>query len=678
MQYRSYIKRSVSLMVVTTALIFSGCAGSQQSSVPLEARETSQQTPKEVHPKPSELNRPVPYPINGEVPPAFQQAIENETRTATGQPGKNYWTQTTDYDINATLIPEDTLLKGSMTIHYHNNSPDTLQQLFLELTQNVHKEGVVRNRPAEITGGIQLQKVRIGNTDLGKMQTPRDTQGHFERGTLMIVRPPEAVMPGETAELNIEWKFKVPQQGAGGRMGHSKDNLFYLGYWYPRMRVYDDVNGWATDAFRGNSEFYHGFGNYEVSITVPEQWMVASTGTLTNPGEVLRDDVFQRLKKGHQSDEVVHVVTEEDFGNITQTADDGMLSWKFKAENVTDIAFSATKESVWDATRTNVGDRDGDGKDDYVNINAIYRNSAPLWTNGADFTAHAISFLSNLTGLPYPWPHMTSVEGAGIIGGGMEYPMMTLIGAYNGRPERSLYGVVAHELSHMWVPMQISSNERRHAWMDEGMTTYNEAQAKSEKYPDIDFEQNDFDRYLNIVNTGLEGPIMRWSDYHYNGSSYLVATYPKPGSIFVTLRNMVGQDTFRKAYQTYLERWRYKNPYPWDLFNTFEEVIGRDLSWFWRSWFFETWELDQAVASVNSTDKGSTIVIEDRGQIPMPATVEITLADGNTLTRKIRVDTWLQGATKTELQVEGKVQEVMIDPDYKYPDANRTNNNWKQ
>src|SRR5699024_9837472 len=561
-----------------------------------------------------------------------------------------------------------------------NNSPDTLNQLFLELTQNLHKKGVVRNESTEVTGGINLRNVSTGDTELDIMRSSRAPQGYYEDGTLMIVRPAKSIAPGETVEISIDWDFKVPQRGAGGRMGYNKDNLFYIGYWYPKMRVYDDVNGWATDPFQGNAEFYHGFGDYNVDITVPEQWMVASTGRLTNPKNILQDEIYQRLQKGHSSDEVVPVVTKEDFGAVTKSTEDGTVTWNFKADKVRDFAFSVTRESKWDATRTQIGDRDGDGKDDYVAINAIYRSTAPLWTDGAAFTAHAISFFSDLTGLNYPWPHMTSVEGGGIIGGGMEYPMITLIGAYNGRPAQSLYAVVAHELSHMWVPMQISNNERRYAWMDEGTTTFNESQAKKAKYPGGSFEQDDFQSYLNITGSGLEGPIMRWSDYHYNGFAYGVATYPKAGSMLLALRGLLGEQTFQKAYETYLERWRYKHPYPWDLFNTFEDISGRDLDWFWRSWYYETWILDQAVGSVNSTENGSTIVIEDHGQVAMPATVEITLDDGTTLTRNIPVDTWLRGATKTVLTLDNdrKVSKVVIDPDHTFPDADRTNNSWER
>lgn len=662
-------------------IFLTGCAGSQQAAS--DSRQQEKPAPKqdELHKLPSKMNRMVPNPISNEIPNAFYRAVERNTRTMSGQPGSNYWTQRAGYDLDVELVPSDTLLKGSGTITYHNNSPDTLNGLFMELAQNLHKKGVRRTERQQVTGGVKLQKVAINNQELSRIQSRNAPSGYSVNGTQMYLRPSSALAPGDSLKIQINWSFKIPQGGAGGRMGYSGNNLFYLGYWYPQMRVYDDVIGWMTDPFTGNAEFYHDFGNYNVDITVPEQWMVGSTGELQNGQEVLKKDIYRRLTKAHQSDSVVHVVTKEDFGNVTKSTENGEVTWNFEAEKIRDFAFSVTKESLWDATRASVGDRDDDGDEDFTHINAIYRSSAPLWTKGAKFTRDAITFLSDYTGLEYPWPHMTSVEGGGIIGGGMEFPMMTIIGAYNNRPAQSLYAVIAHELAHMWVPMQVSTNERRYAWMDEGTTTFNEDQAKKAYYPQgPNFDMQTFRSYLRIAGTDAEGPIMRWSDYHYNGFAYGIASYAKPASMLVSLRNLLGEKTFNKAYRTFLSRWRYKHPYPWDFFNTFEDVTGRNLDWFWRTWYYETWTLDQAVASVSSTENGTRIVIEDHGQAPMPATVEITMADGSTIIKKIEVDRWLRGATRAIFTINQgkKITKVVVDPEHHYPDINRQNNIWQK
>lgn len=674
--------RKLSSILIILAFIVTGCAGSKQAMRDRQSpADTVRAVPNGLHQLPSKMNRPVPNPISNEIPDAFYKAMKNGTRTMLGKPGPHYWRQFAHYDLDVEVIPSDTLVKGSGLITYYNNSPDTLGRLYMELTQNFHKAGMVRNRRAEITGGIHLHKLALDGDLLHRLQSRNDRGGYAVNGTLLLIKPNHAVAPGDSVKINVSWDFKVPQQGIGGRMGHSLGNLFYIAYWYPQMRVYDDVNGWFTDQFLGNAEFYHDFADYNVDITVPAQWLVASTGKLNNGKDILQKDIYRRLQQAHQSDSVMHVVTKEDFGKVTKPTKDGKVSWNFTAHNVRDVAFSVTKESMWDATRADVGDRDGDGRDDYTDITSIYRDTAPIWSHGARYTRDAIAFLSKFTSLHYPWPHMTSVEGGGIIGGGMEFPMMTLIGSYKGASQRSFYAVIAHELAHMWVPMQVSNNERHYAWMDEGTTTFNENQAKNKKFPNgPDANITDFNSYLQIAGTDMEGPIMRWSDYHYNPFAYNRASYAKPASMLVTLRNLLGEKTFNKAYHTFLQRWRYKHPYPWDLFNTFEEVSGQDLSWFWRSWYYKTWVLDQAVRGVTSTESGSRIVIEDYGLVPMPTTVVITMADGSTLRRTVPVDHWLKGATRAIITINkpGEITKVVIDPDQSFPDANRSNNIWKK
>jgi hypothetical protein len=260
----------------------------------------------------------------------------------------------------------------------------------------------------------------------------------------------------------------------------------------------------------------------------------------------------------------------------------------------------------------------------------------------------------------------------------MEFPMMTLIGDYHDRTDSALYYVVAHELAHMWVPMTVANDERRHAWMDEGTTTFNETQARKEFFPGADHERDDREEYLAVARAGLEGEIMRWSDFHYPGPAYGVASYPKPSTLLTTLRALLGPEEFNKAFQEYLRRWRYRHPKPWDFFNTFNDVSGRDLDWFWRTWYYETWTLDHAVGSVTAGAAGTTIVIEDRGLAPMPARVTIRRADGASEEREVPVETWLGGATRAEITVPpgGAVVEVEIDSRNAFPDIDRSNNRW--
>ncbi|NIS64147.1 MAG: M1 family peptidase, partial [Gemmatimonadales bacterium] len=246
----------------------------------------------------------------------------------------------------------------------------------------------------------------------------------------------------------------------------------HIAYWYPQMAVYDDVERWQADPFLGNAEFYLGFGRYDVTIEVPEGWVVMATGQPQNLQDVLAPAILERYRRAIESDTVVHVLTEADFGpgvaTVRSQAEDGYLRWHFVSDTVRDVAFAAMLRSQWDATRTAVGDRDGDGVTDYATINTFWRSSAPRWAKQWRYAQHSIAFLSEWTGLPYPWPHMTSIEGGGIESGGMEYPMMTLIGPYDWpqATDTSLYGVTAHELAHMWFPMIVGTDERRYSWMD--------------------------------------------------------------------------------------------------------------------------------------------------------------------------------------------------------------------
>lgn len=619
--------------------------------------------------------RPLPPPLAP--PPQFQRAIARETRTPTGEPGPAYWQQWTDYVLRATIDPQARRVDGTARIMYHNNSPRSLPVVFLHLLQNLHAEGVTRNEPQEVTGGIRLKRVAAAGQVLSEGWSRRGA-GYRVEGTILEIRLPQALDPGASVTLEIDWGFQIPQSGAG-RMGWSRDNMLYVAYWYPQMAVYDDVVGWQVDAYRGGSEFYFGFGSYDLTVEAPPGWLVMATGRLVNRSEVLPDRIRERLERAEQSDTVVHILAPEDFGpgNATRRGDGGLLRWHFVSDTVRDAAFSLTSESRWDAARTPVGDRDGDGEMDYARVDAIWRTSAPKWQHAWRYAQHSIDFLSRWTGLPYPWPHMSSVEGGGIINGGMEFPMMTLIGDYNQRGDSALYYVHAHELAHMWVPMQIGNDERRYAWMDEGTTSFNENQARKEFFPGADHDVGDRNAYLRVARQALEGEIMRWSDYHYPGPAYGTASYSKPATLLATLRALLGEDTFVRTYREYLRRWRFKHPKPWDFFNSFSAVSGQDLDWFWTTWYEHTWTLDHAVASVSSDGNYTTIVIEDRGLAPMPARVTITRENGQTEVYEVPVDTWLGGATRAEIRVAGRVVRVEIDPAGVLPDVDRRNNVWE-
>lgn len=629
--------------------------------------------------EPLVLGRPIPGPVVP--PPSFRSALERGTRSRTGAPGPNYWQVYTVYEMDARLDPTSGLLSGRGSVRFHNRSPDRLETLVLFLHQNIHAPGVVRHRATEVTGGVRLERVKAQGKELLPLRAGMNA-GYRETGGLLQIRLPEAVPPGGVVELEVGWSFLVPQNGAG-RMGHSDREVYFLAYWFPKVAVYDDLMGWDAEPYLG-AEFYDGFGDYRVSLTVPEGWTVMATGQLENPEEVYTPKIRARLAAAMTADTLVAVVTREDreSGTVTEASPSGTLTYRFRATNVRDFVWTASSVQLWTATSARVPDRDGDGREDRVAIHSFWRDGrAPLWREQARYAKHSIEFHSRYTGVVYPWPHMTSVEGADIIGGGMEYPMFTLMGSYQGRPPSALYSVTAHELAHMWVPMIVGTNEKRYAWMDEGFTTFLENQAFRDFYPDSgsDPELADMESYLNLARMEGEQSMMRHHDYYEPGPAGGVASYQKPASLLVTLRALLGEEKFLEAYRTFHREWAFKHPTPWDWFHTVERVAGQDLDWFWRSFYYETWVLDHAVASVVGEGDQTLIVVEDRGWAYLPARIRVEMEGGSVLEREVPVSHWLRGNTRAEIRVPvpvGNLRRVVVDPEGRFPDVNRQNNVW--
>ncbi|MEN8375441.1 MAG: M1 family metallopeptidase [Gemmatimonadota bacterium] len=648
------------------AALSSACAGSPATVSPQPAAETDPLSAW-----------PPPRPIARELTPSavYRGAEEAGTRSASGAPGAAYWQQWTDHSIDVRVDPDSKRLEASLRMDYHNRSPDTLGVVVLELTQNAHASGARRLETMEVTGGVSLGRVSVDGAELTAGALGEGPAYQVD-GSVMGIRLPVPLAPGASARIDIDYGFTIPQAGVSGRMGWSRDDFLFLAYWYPRMAVYDDIAGWATDQYLG-AEFYQGYGNFEYSVTLPQGWVVVGTGELQNPEAVLAPHVRERLLSAQTSDEVVNVVTPADHGSATLTSADGWLTWSFRADSVRDIAFSATRASNWDAARSSVGDRDGDGAEDWARVDAIWREAAPRWANVWRYAQHAVAFHSRFTGQPYPWSHMSVVEGAGIIGGGMEFPMMTLIGDYNQAGDSALYYVTSHEIAHMWVPMLLANDERRFSWIDEGMTSFLENQSRKEFYPGVDHDQPDRDSYIDGARAGAEGSMMTRSDYHVPGPGFVIASYRKPATLLALLRGVLGDERFEAAYREFHARWRFKHPYPWDFFRTMEDVTGRDLSWFWGSFYDETWTVDHSVDGMSVFEDGSArITIRDLGDAPLPVPVSVTRADGSTVELMVPVERWLLGHRTATLLLEPGAPPTRVEasPSMAWPDVDRSNN----
>lgn len=601
--------------------------------------------------------RILPYPID--LPASFQKAIENGTRTTAGRPGPRHWTNRAEYRIAVELDPATARLSGTATMTYHSRSPHRIDRLVVHCYQDLMKAGAERTRTVEATDGLEVAAVRIGDS---VVRAP-------VRDTRMTVRLPKPLESGESATVEIDYAFTVPKAGTAPRMGHERDAVFFLGYWYPQFAVYDDVEGWVADPHRGNGEFYMDWADYDLAITVPQGYLVQATGELQNADEVLPAKARDALALARTEHDIVHVITKEDHdaGTVTATSPTGKLCWRFRAANVRDAAVSVAKTYLWDATHAVVKDRDGPGKDGVAMIHALYEPGSGDWVRAARYVQHTIEFMSARVH-PYPWPHMTACEG--IIGGGMEYPMMTICGG------RQPAGVIAHETIHMWFPMLIGNNEKRFAWQDEGFTSFWTTLCRDDFAGRTIGPRRDVMACANVVKNGGDEVCMRHADA-YGEDDFGFASYTKPAAVLHQLRAMLGDETFFAAFRRYAADWAWKHPYPYDFFRTFADVAGTDLEWYFRTWFYEAWRLDHAIAQVTDDASETTVVIEDRGRAMHPAVVEATLPDGTKVRKTVPVTTWWS-ATRATLTFPPGTTEVRIDPDSGSLDCDRDNDVWQR
>jgi hypothetical protein len=615
----------------------------------------------------AEPARPRPYPVPE--PAGFTKAVEKGTRTRTGVPGPNYWQQWARYDLAADYDPATGRLDGTARIRYHNRSPDRLTTIPVHLYGNMFAPEAMRTRVVPVQPPMKVTRVAVRGEEIADKPAPGRASYRIAGTLLLLGLAQRPLEPGDSIDLEFAWQHQVPADGAprGGR----NDDVAWVSYWYPQVAVYDDVVGWQVDQYMGNGEFYMGYGDYDVAITVPAGHVVAATGELVNPEQVLPADVRERLARARATDSVVHVVPRDGLGAGRATLAGDKLTWRFRARAVRDVAFGTSAKWAWDASRA-----------DSTLIQAFWivpDGGAPSnWEQEWRYARHSIEFLARYL-WPYPYPHASAVQGPRSCGG-MEFPMITCIGT---GPQGQLYGVTVHELAHIWFPMQVGSDEKRHAWQDEGLTEFNQVQAEKDFHAregtaPKDYEQPVRDAHLSIVKAGLEEPLMRHADKYENPGAFGIASYMKPAAALMALRGMLGDSAFMAAYRGYGRAWQWKHPKPVDLFNHFDTVAKRDLDWFWRTWFYETWPLDQAVAGVTPRNGGYEVVIEDKGMAPMPAPVVVTRADGSTERHVVPVETWLGGARRHALRLKGgqAVTKVEIDPEGHYPDVDRGNNAW--
>jgi len=593
--------------------------------------------------------------------PGIRRAFAQGTRDSTGAPGRNYWQQTVDYRIDATLDAPAGVLHGSETVTLHNTTPNTLDRIVLRLYQNYFKATVQRNDyVTDITDGVVMEKLVVNGTPVSLTD-----DAHYKvNGTVASVTPVAPIAPGTTATIEATWHFAVPRVDTlarGERMGRFGDYLYQVAQWYPQVAMYDDMRGWDTDQYMGIGEFYNQFGSFDVNITVPGGWLVGATGDLQNPTEVLSQRTRDRLALAMRVDTTVHVVTAAERG-ASATGAGATLTWHFSAPHVNDFAFATSRDYVYDATHASIP-----GKS-VIPVNVLYlpQHTAYATNNTAQYGRFALEHHSRYV-FPYEFSQGTIADGPET---GMEYPMIIFDGPG--------FGVTAHEFGHEWFPMTVGSDETRYGWMDEGFNEYIDAAATADFEHKPEVMAASAESYRRVAGSELEAPMMWPTDFV--GPNATMTTYVKAPVVFYALGGVVGDSAAHAAFVDYAKEWRFKHPSPYDFFMSMNRSLGRNLDWFWYQWFFTTYTVDQSIESVTRRGTNEIVTINDRGDMAMPIILRVDYTNGTSDTVIQQAYVWFAGARHVAMTIplRGKtVRTVTLDPDNRFQDLDRTNNVWK-
>ena len=609
----------------------------------------------------------------------------NSYRLGSGAPGPSYWQNRADYDLEATLDTAKTTLSGKLRLRYTNNSPDTLRFIWMQMEQNAFKDKSLNSFifPQEsrfgargFEGGDVVEHFEQVTTRAGA--SARTALKTRTEGTMMKVDLAEPLAPGKIATFDVAWHFLVPEHGAD-RMGRD-GALYELAQWYPRVTVYDDVRGWNIEPYLGQGEFYLEYGDFNYAVTVPAGYIVAGTGELVNPREVLTGEQIARLAKAAKSDSTIQIISAAELQSgvarpkLTPSSRDaraGRLTWRFRAKNVRDVAWAASPDFIWDASSWK-------GRMAY----AYYRPGAvATWKDAADMSRMSIMEYSERW-FEYPYPQISAIEGPI---SGMEYPMVAM--ENRSKDKYDLYNVVTHEIGHMWFPMIVGSNERVHMWQDEGFNTFINTFSEARRYPEkgdqITRASGEREYVEAAMKKDVDGPIEVNPDRINPGLLGLEA-YVKPSVGLQLLRqDIMGPAAFDDAFRTYVQRWKFKHPTPADFFRTMEDVGGRRLDWFWREWFLENPHFDQTIDTVVTKVTADTmdvaVMYGNRARGVLPIHARFTFSDGSVESYDYPAEVWSTNTTHyvRRYRFVGKtLTGIELDPDRRLVDLNRDNNTW--
>jgi hypothetical protein len=536
----------------------------------------------------------------------------------------------------------------------------------MKLILNIHRPGAVRLRPVEedyLTSGIQIDTFNVNGT---ATKWNNVTNNATNQG----VRLTQSLMPHDSVKLNIAWHYQISLKSE--REGMIDSTTYYLAYFYPRVSVYDDYNGWDRLPFNDALEFYNDFNDYTLKVTVPKNYIVWATGTLQNANQVLQPEYAKRLQASFTSDSTIHVATAEDIARKNVTAQNATNTWVWTANNITDVAVGISDHYVWDAASTVVDD----ATHRRASMQAAFLNSSADFHHSVQFGRNSLSWFShNWPGVPYPFPKMTAFQGFA----DMEYPMM--VNDSHSSDLRFAQFVQDHEIAHTYFPFYMGINETRYGYMDEGWATTYEfligtAEVGKEAAEKL-YKAFRVNGWIHDRSTSEDLPVI-------TPTSELTAglgnnEYGKPSLSYLALKDMLGDELFKKALHTYMDNWNGKHPIPWDYFNSMSAGSGKNLDWFFTNWFFTNYYDDLAIEKVSTTAKGAQVDVKNIGGFAIPFDVVVTYADGSTKSFHQTPIVWEhnQKAVVINLTSDKAIAAIKLDNGI-FMDADESNNSWKK
>lgn len=592
---------------------------------------------------------------------SVEQAYTKGTRDKTGAPGRKYWQNRGDYDMKIKFDPQSRALAGTVGIDYTNNSPDTLKTLVFKLYPNLYKADAMRNTvvaPADLGDGVRISSLKIDGQTI-------DSAKRVARGTNMSVKG-TTVLPGQKIHINIAYNYTL-NKTSFIRTGQIDSGAFFIAYFFPRLTVYDDTDGWNLYPYIGKEEFYNDYGNFKVSVTVPGNYQVWATGDLMNTGDVYEPEFAKRIKQAEQSDSVTDVISVEDLkaGHITRNKP--VNTWQFEANNVIDFAFAISNHYVWKASSI-VVDLTTNSR---TWVDAVFNPDHKTYLPVVGYSRKTVDLISHyFPAIPFPYPHETIFDGLDA----MEYPMMV-----NNLPFKDKSDVIeftSHEVFHSLFPFYVGTNETKYSFMDEGWATMTEFLF----YPLIDPKGKagyDLSPINDSAGTDEDVPVITLTPQLY-GKARFADKDLKPAIALYYLKEMLGEQLFLKAMRHYINTWAGKHPTPYDFFNCMNTGAGINLNWFWKNWFFEKNVPDLAIAKVIKQGTDYTVTVTSPGTLAVPIHLSAIYDDGSTQTIEKNVGCWMTGAKTVALKFKAKarVTELILGGAYDV-DVNPVNNHWK-